>query len=427
MQQLYRPFIFRLLLGLLAALLASTQWLGTVQAQTYPQNQIIDEQGPVDYQTYSAADESFRIEIPAHWQTIKLSATTLDSGLDLLETENPQLKAFFNSPTFRQLVATGMKFYAIDLSDQGATYALPINVNVLKLDTGVDLSLAAVKKLNERQLAALADPAYPITSEIVTIQAQEAVRFQYVFNYRFGLVTQLTQITQILLVDNQAEYVVTIGAPLTASAEYQTTVDHILQSFRLARLGEPTPATPTPTPQLSLPTPTASPAPLATVRNSSLNLRNNPGMGAGIIGHVNQGDELKVVGQVANCAWLQVQTSQQQQGWVAGAPQFVTLNAACNTIPVKNIHIISINNVGRGQGCLRFENNLNAELTITFTSGDGKWNDTFHVGRKAKAQHCFAPGVYTYTIDAPPPWGGFNGKIDITPGLRLTYPVNPGS
>ena len=156
MQQLYRPFIFRLLLGLLAALLASTQWPGAVQAQTYPQNQITDEQRPVDYQTYSAADESFSIEIPAHWQTIKLSATTLDSGLDLLETENPQLKAFFNSPTFRQLVATGMKFYAIDLSDQGAAYALPINVNVLKLDTGVDLSLAAVKKLNERQLAALA-------------------------------------------------------------------------------------------------------------------------------------------------------------------------------------------------------------------------------------------------------------------------------
>jgi len=427
MQRLDRPFIFRLLLGLFAALLASAPWPAAVQAQTRLRHQLADENTPVDYQTYTAADESFSIEIPAHWQTLKLSTTTLDAGLAMVETTNPQLKAFFNSPTFRQLVATGMKFYAIDLSEQGAAYALPTNVNVLKLDLGVDLSLAAAKQLNERQLATLADPTYPISSEIVTIQGQEAVRFQYVFNYRFGLVTQFTQITQILLVDHQAEYVVTIGAPLTASADYQASVDHILQSFRLAPSVAPTPAAPTPTPQLSLPTPTASSAPLATVRTSSLNLRSRPGTGAGIVGHVNQGDELKVVGQVANCAWLQVQTPQQQQGWVAGASQFVTLHAVCNTIPVKNIPIIPDNNGGRGQGCLRFENNLNAELTITFTSADGKWNDTFHVGRKAKAQHCFAPGVYTYTIDAPPPWDGFSGKINITPGLRLTYPVNPGS
>ena len=79
-----------------------------------------------------------------------------------------------------------------------------------------------------------------------------------------------------------------------------------------------------------------------------------------------------------------------------------------------------------GQGCISFQNNINAELTITFTSKDGKWNETFKVGRKAQQRHCFRAGEYTFTVDAPPPWESYNERIIILPGANLTHPVNPG-
>jgi len=44
-------------------------------------------------------------------------------------------------------------------------------------------------------------------------------------------------------------------------------------------------------------------------------------------------DELDVIGQYDNCAWLQVKTAQGKEGWVSGDPQYVTLNVGCGSIP----------------------------------------------------------------------------------------------
>ncbi|MEZ4676891.1 MAG: hypothetical protein R2932_21980 [Caldilineaceae bacterium] len=49
-------------------------------------------------------------------------------------------------------------------------------------------------------------------------------------------------------------------------------------------------------------------------------------------------------------------------------------------------------------------------MTITYTRrGDG-WNITFKVAADSEYRQCFDPGEYTYTLDAPPPWGSTNGR-----------------
>lgn len=170
------------------------------------------------------------------------------------------------------------------------------------------------------------------------------------------------------------------------------------------------------------PTPTAPAQVMAIVQVNDLNLRSGPGTGYPVIDHVDAAEQLTVLGQVNNCEWLQVQTPQQQIGWVSGAASFVTLAVACRHIPV--VPVPPPPPVAQGQGCIYFQNNVNAELTITFTTKAGTPSGTFKVGRKANKQQCFAPGDYTYTIDAPPPRDALNGEISIAPGARINFPVN---
>ncbi|MBK8049199.1 MAG: SH3 domain-containing protein [Anaerolineales bacterium] len=170
--------------------------------------------------------------------------------------------------------------------------------------------------------------------------------------------------------------------------------------------------------------------PVAVVSTDTLNLRSGPGTNYSKAGVVKQGEALIINGQINDCAWLQVTTPAGAEGWVSGSSQYVTVDGRCADIPaVKAPAPPSGNtsaNQNSGKGCLVFQNNINAELTITFTnSGTGK-GTTFKVGPKAQQEQCLDPARYTLTVDAPPPWGSFNDAVEITPGLYEAYPINPG-
>ncbi len=170
--------------------------------------------------------------------------------------------------------------------------------------------------------------------------------------------------------------------------------------------------------------------PTATVVVNALNLRNGPGTNYRRAGTLQKGDELQVQGQVNNCAWLSVVAPDGQNGWVSGAAQYVNLNAACDAIPEAPAPASGGSSAGSssasaGQGCYLFQNQLGAELTITFTrQGDG-WNTNFKVAPSAEKEQCFDPGKYTYTLDAPPPWGSTNGELEVAKGDYYLFPISP--
>lgn len=179
-----------------------------------------------------------------------------------------------------------------------------------------------------------------------------------------------------------------------------------------------------PTPQPNE-TPTPNTNPVAVVKVNDLIIRSGPSTNYPLVAHAHQGDQLPVIGQVKNCAWLKVNLPISKETWVTGDANYVDFQGSCSNIPVaKPLPPPTPRPASKKQGCLLFQNNLNAELTVTFTSKDGKWNKTFKVARKSSHQECFAPGTYTYTLDAPPPWGSINGRIDIAPGSYQRFPVN---
>ena len=81
--------------------------------------------------------------------------------------------------------------------------------------------------------------------------------------------------------------------------------------------------------------------------------------------------------------------------------------------------------VNASLGCYLFQNQLGAEITVTFTAQGRDWNNTFKLGVDAEREECFEPGAYTYTLDAPPPWGSTNGEMEVAAGDNFYFPISP--
>jgi hypothetical protein len=78
------------------------------------------------------------------------------------------------------------------------------------------------------------------------------------------------------------------------------------------------------------------------------------------------------------------------------------------------------------KGCYLIENQLGADITITFTARDRQWNDTISLPAIETKEYCLDPGSYTYTLDAPPPWGSTNGELEVRAGDRFRWPIRGG-
>lgn len=180
--------------------------------------------------------------------------------------------------------------------------------------------------------------------------------------------------------------------------------------------------------------------PSAVVVVERLNVRSGPGTNFNRVGAVSQGEALIVTGQVNDCGWLKITTPAGVEGWVSGNSQYVTLDARCTDIPEVSAPAAPASgggNSGQGasggqagsgnanQGCYLFQNQIGPELTITFTNKDSGKSETFKVPGNGEIEKCFTPGRYTYTLDAPPPWGSTNGELTVEAGDAFLFPITP--
>jgi serine protease Do len=65
-------------------------------------------------------------------------------------------------------------------------------------------------------------------------------------------------------------------------------------------------------------------------------------------------------------------------------------------------------------------------VIVTLTAQDWAWNDTFTLQTGEERIYCLDPGTYTYTLDAPPPWGSTNGELVVNAGDRFLFPIGEG-
>lgn len=236
--------------------------------------------------------------------------------------------------------------------------------------------------------------------------------------------------------------------------------------------------TETPTATASTDTIPVSTEPMLTVIVASLRIRSGPGTAYDVLGAAAQGEQYPIVGQADTCQWYQVTHPQLGAVWLSGGAQYASTNIACDQVaavaapalptlaptatpaPVQEqqannpeptpvaptatpapVQEQQVNNpeptptapptqpvtdpFPADQGCLLLQNQLGPELTFTFTSADGSWQDSIKVKSDQDVPYCLSPGHYRVTVDAPPPWSSLNRDFDIKAGDRAYFPIRP--
>ena len=175
----------------------------------------------------------------------------------------------------------------------------------------------------------------------------------------------------------------------------------------------------------------------AVVVADRLNVRSGPGTSYNRVGTVASGDVLAVTGQFNACSWLQIVTPSGVEGWVSGSSDYVTLSTRCTDLPAveappppapgaaQQSGTPDSQSNSATQGCYLFQNQLGPELTITFTDQATGQGVTFTVPGQGEVEKCFDPGIYSYTLDAPPPWSSTNDVITVQPGDQFLFPISP--
>ena len=184
-----------------------------------------------------------------------------------------------------------------------------------------------------------------------------------------------------------------------------------------------------------------------TILVPSLRVRTGPGVGFPIVDSALLNEQYPVVAQSGGCRWLQIRQPDGDLLWVSGAAIYVRYANGCAAVPpVDSSASIEVGAnettaaepvpmASSGQplaqanifaptlGCYFFQNQSLVEATVTLTLQPISEGLDFRVAAGEEVIYCLEPGRYTFTLDAPPPFGSLNGDFEAIEGERAIFPI----
>lgn len=175
----------------------------------------------------------------------------------------------------------------------------------------------------------------------------------------------------------------TAAAPRPTATFLPTPKTTTTASPRPSATSSPTPtasATRTPAPSVTL-TATATSKPTATstptravgvvVTANNVNVYEGPSTEYAALARFNQGEQLFVLGQYKECAWLKVESRDRVSGWIPGGSRYVELRLPCNRIPAGTYRpftgIVRPYQQADGWGELTIENGGSEDAAVVLT------------------------------------------------------------
>jgi uncharacterized protein YraI len=161
----------------------------------------------------------------------------------------------------------------------------------------------------------------------------------------------------------------------------------------------------------------------AVVNSESLSVRSGPGTVYDVLSYVVRGDNLTILGQANNCAWLKVKTTDGKTGWVAAT--YLVYSIACGEIaqaPIPPVPTKAAETAQPPSGCsatasINIINSSTGDLTVNL-SGPASYH-VYLASPGASTTISVCPGSYTWTA-----WGSQcgtgSGQIDSGGTLDLS-------
>jgi hypothetical protein len=188
---------------------------------------------PPDWETHELPEQHFSIAIPPGWTKLDLDADTMESILDSAVGDNPELAQLINSQA-RSLVATGIKFYALDLSPEALAAGFPSNVNVFRQEMGVEVSPDFLAQTTVGYLKNLEAVQGDIATRRIDLPAGEAAQLQYRMRTTLPAGDEIDMmLAQYIVVDGEVAYIISLGGRAQDAEKNTPIFDQIARSVRI--------------------------------------------------------------------------------------------------------------------------------------------------------------------------------------------------
>ncbi|MBI5034900.1 MAG: hypothetical protein HZB51_30615 [Chloroflexi bacterium] len=185
-----------------------------------------------NWKLYPVASDGYAMALPNSWVYQELNAATIDQAIAELKKKNSQLADIMQKQG-KQLLASGIKFYAIDGTPGSAIGGSVTNCNIIHQVQPQVFTLDYVLTANLQELENTAAVSKPITHKRVQLGAGEAEEVRYVITMA-GANNQAVKFStiQYLLVRGKDNYIVTFGTPPTLESKNVSAFQKIVQTFR---------------------------------------------------------------------------------------------------------------------------------------------------------------------------------------------------
>ena len=185
-----------------------------------------------DWTVHTVEEEGFSLALPPGWQVFDLSSDSLESMLESVVDENPELGQMIG-PQVRGLAAAGIKFYALDLSPEATAGGFPMSVNIVKQAMGMEVAPDFMADIAAGQLESLESVKGDVTTREIDLPAGEAAQILYEMNMALPTDGRLDlAMVQYLLVRGEDVYVLSMGSSADDAERNLSFFDQIARSFR---------------------------------------------------------------------------------------------------------------------------------------------------------------------------------------------------
>jgi hypothetical protein len=183
---------------------------------------------------YELPADRFSIALPQDWQAVDLEKMQLPEVLEAVGEQNENLKGLFSSSLLKNLVAAGIKFYAINLDQESLQGTIPATINILIQDLPFEPTLEMYTTLNISQLEQFFDLTSKIEQEQLMLGDLEATRITYTAKIvdPFGRTVEISN-TQYLVLEGSLAYIITLSMPAELAENYLQSYSEAVETFRL--------------------------------------------------------------------------------------------------------------------------------------------------------------------------------------------------
>lgn len=176
----------------------------------------------------------FAMTLPADWQVVDLEKFDMAEIFGSVAERNEQLESLFSSDSMKNLVAAGIRFYAINVSSESLSSSPPATINLALEELTFALDAGQYATVAMAQIEKFFDLTSDIEQDVVALGDGEATRVRYTMNLVDALGQSIEVLnTQYIVIDGMTVYIVTLSMPVGLVDDFWQPYAAAVESFRV--------------------------------------------------------------------------------------------------------------------------------------------------------------------------------------------------